>query len=48
MLVNLRIKIEPNKGIPTRYLAPAALPESLADMLVKQVLLFERKKLYFQ
>jgi len=32
-----RIKIEPTKGIPTRFLGPTALPESLADMLVKQV-----------
>ncbi len=32
-----RIKIEPHKGIPTRFLGPTALPESLADMLVKQV-----------
>ncbi|CAF1313084.1 unnamed protein product, partial [Didymodactylos carnosus] len=32
----VRIKIEPTKGIPTRFLGPAALPESLADMLIKQ------------
>jgi len=32
-----RIKIEPTKGIPTRFLGPTALPESLADMLLKQV-----------
>jgi hypothetical protein len=32
-----RIKIEPTKGIPTRFLGPAVLPEALADMLIKQV-----------
>ena len=31
------MKIEPTNGIPTRFLAPVALPESLADMLIKQV-----------
>jgi hypothetical protein len=38
-LINIskRIKIEPTKGIPTRFLGPTALPESLADMLIKQV-----------
>jgi hypothetical protein len=35
--VYIRIKIEPTKGIPTRFLGPTALPESLADMLIKQV-----------
>ncbi|CAF1456985.1 unnamed protein product [Rotaria sordida] len=40
----IRIKIEPTKGIPTRFLAPAALPESLADMLIKQVNRLENKR----
>ncbi|CAF0728153.1 unnamed protein product [Adineta ricciae] len=40
----VRIKIEPTKGIPTRFLGPAALPEPLADMLLKQVSRFEKKK----
>ncbi|CAF3598675.1 unnamed protein product [Rotaria sp. Silwood1] len=40
----VRIKIEPTKGIPTRFLAPAALPESLADMLIKQVNRLENKR----
>ncbi|UJR33464.1 hypothetical protein I4U23_020909 [Adineta vaga] len=40
----VRIKIEPTKGIPTRFLGPAALPESLADMLIKQVNRFEKNK----
>ncbi|CAF3148899.1 unnamed protein product [Rotaria sp. Silwood2] len=40
----VRIKIEPTKGIPTRFLAPAVLPESLADMLIKQVNRLENKK----
>jgi hypothetical protein len=35
--IYIRIKIEPTKGIPTRFLGPTALPESLADMLIKQV-----------
>ncbi|CAF4497175.1 unnamed protein product, partial [Rotaria magnacalcarata] len=34
--IDIRIKIEPTKGIPTRFLAPAALPEPLVDMLIKQ------------
>ncbi|CAF3316503.1 unnamed protein product [Rotaria socialis] len=40
----VRIKIEPTKGIPTRFLAPAALPESLAEMLLNQVNRLENKK----
>jgi hypothetical protein len=36
-IIIFRIKIEPTKGIPTRFLGPTALPESLADMLLKQV-----------
>ncbi|CAF0729846.1 unnamed protein product [Rotaria sordida] len=40
----VRIKIEPTKGIPTRFLGPAALPESLANMLIKQVNRLENKK----
>jgi hypothetical protein len=40
-----RIKIEPTKGIPTRFLGPTALPDSLAEMLIKQVCqLIEEKK----
>ena len=39
--VYVRIKIEPTKGIPTRFLGPTALPESLADMLIKQVCCLE-------
>jgi len=42
-LIYIRIKIEPTKGIPTRFLGPTALPESLADMLIKQVYLFKIK-----
>jgi hypothetical protein len=41
--IYIRIKIEPTKGIPTRFLGPTALPESLADMLIKQVYLFKIK-----
>lgn len=37
LIIRYRIKIEPTKGIPTRFLGPAALPESLAEMLIKQV-----------
>ena len=39
-----RIKIEPTKGIPTRFLGPTALPEPLADMLIKQVSRWKGKK----
>ncbi|CAF2326726.1 unnamed protein product [Rotaria sp. Silwood2] len=41
----VRIKIEPTKGIPTRFLGPTALPESLAEMLIKQVNRLENKKI---
>ncbi|CAF1272622.1 unnamed protein product, partial [Didymodactylos carnosus] len=40
----VRIKIEPTNGIPTRFLGPTALPEPLADMLIKQVNRLENKK----
>ncbi|CAF1277881.1 unnamed protein product [Adineta steineri] len=40
----VRIKIEPTKGIPTRFLGPQALPESLAEMLLKQVNRYEDKQ----
>ncbi|CAF3330100.1 unnamed protein product [Rotaria socialis] len=40
----VRIKVEPTKGIPTRFLAPVALPEPLVDMLIKQVNRLENKR----
>jgi hypothetical protein len=46
-MLHLRIKIEPTKGIPTRFLGPTALPESLADMLINQVDYFEEKIMDF-